>query len=165
MPCSLGNSQVYRQIIRTVGSSSVKEGISVEILFMVAIPAPAGIRIRIAAETLAVVYSFTLAVTDFDAMMTGTGVVTGTVHGDRELVNIAEDAHFGRLVHDTTGKEFLKDFFRTLLPEFFSLRQRSKFNSCPGMFWRKFLAGLELHTWFGAEGLWFKFTLYMLLMR
>lgn len=72
MPVSLSNSQVYRQIVWTIGSSSAKESISIEILFVVTVPPPTSIRIRIAARASAVVYPFAPAVTDFDPMMTCT---------------------------------------------------------------------------------------------
>jgi hypothetical protein len=67
---------------------------------------------------LAVVDSFAIAVTDFNASIAGTEVVAGTIHGDREAIGITQDTHFNGFVNDTPCKEFLKDFFRSFFPKF-----------------------------------------------
>ncbi len=81
MPWGLSDSEVYGEVIGTIGGNGVKESVTIEILLMVAVPAPAGIGVRITARTLTVVDSVTLAITDFDPMMTCAGNKAGTIHG------------------------------------------------------------------------------------
>jgi hypothetical protein len=115
VPWSLGNSQVDGQVIGTIGSRGTKKGISIERLLVVAIPSPACIGVGIPAGTLTVVNPLASAVTNLDSIMAGSGVVTGTIHGERKLFCVAEDAHLGRSIDHTTGQVEKVEFGERLI--------------------------------------------------